>query len=127
MRVPLDIDVLRTMEADIHFEIRAPGFGSKVVTATRGQLYDQTFELTSKPISIGIEQFDGEGTGISDRLAQRLSLRLAFEVTNPDILKTIREEIRMHNERIASNPQIQMPLRELGIDYIISGSIQYRD
>jgi hypothetical protein len=127
IRIPLSVEMLRTIDGEFHLEIRVPGFGQKVVTVTRGRLFDETFDLVSTSVSVGIEQFEGEGAGISDRLAQQLSLRQGIKVTSPDILKSIREEIKMHNERIARNPQIQMPLRKLGIDYIISGSIQYRD
>jgi hypothetical protein len=126
-RIPLSVEMLRAIDGEFYLEIRVPGFGQQVVTVTRGQLCDETFDLVSMPVSVGIEQFDGEGAGISDRLAQRLSLRQGFKVTSPDMLKTIREELKMHNEHIARNPQIQLPLRELGIDYIISGSVQYRD
>jgi hypothetical protein len=37
------------------------------------------------------------------------------------------EEVKQHNKRLGLNPQIQMPLRALGVDYIISGSVKYRD
>jgi hypothetical protein len=39
------------------------------------------------------------------------------------MLKTIREEISRHNERIRRNLFIQKDFQSLGVDYLVSGSV----
>jgi hypothetical protein len=47
-----------------------------------------------------------------------------IKVVSPEILETIRKQIERQKEGMRNNPVAQVALRSLGVDYIISGSVQ---
>lgn len=124
LRTPLSASALRNVSGDYHLEIRAPGYGAVVLSGRAGQALDTALVIESSPVSIGLEEFAGEGAGIAERLAQRLGGHGRFRVVSPSMLEAVRREVEAHNRRIRENPMVQLPLRELGVDYILSGSVR---
>ena len=124
IRVPLDRYALMSQNRECRIELRVPGFEPGIVKAMPGQALDSTVELEASRISIGVESFEGTGAGVADRLSERLSLQPGFRVVSPEMLATIREEVRAHNARLSEQPMIQMAIRKLGVDYIVSGSLR---
>lgn len=123
LRTPLSTGALRSVTGDYHIEVRVPGYAAVVLGGRPGQALDTALVLEPSPVSIGIEEFTGEGAGFADKLAARLSRHLRFKVVSPSMLEAVRREVERHNRRIRENPMEQMPLRELGVDYIVSGSL----
>ncbi len=123
LRTPLSNAALRGVSGDYFLEVRVPGYGAAVLNGRAGQSLDTALVLEPSPVSIGVEEFTGDGAGIADRLAARLSRDLRFRVVSPSMLETVRREVERHNQRIRENPMAQMQLRELGVDYIVSGSL----
>ena len=124
LRLPLDWETVKQMEADFQLEIRVPGCSPTLVTVSPGTALDEEIELSPGGVGIGVEQFSGLGDGISERLCQELSANVRVKVVDPGLLKTIRDEVTKHNKLLRENPQIQMSIRSLGLDYIISGSVR---
>jgi len=124
LRLPLDWETVKQMEADFQLEVRVPGSAPTLVTVSPGTALDKELELSPGGVGVGVEQFSGLGDGISERLCPELSANVLIKVVDPGLLKTIRDEVTKHNELLRRNPQIQMSIRSLGLDYIISGSVR---
>ena len=122
-RLPLDLQLLREMRQDFSIEIQVPGFDKQIVEVTWGKGMSQLLDLTPATISIAVEQFLGDTDSASDRLTQKLNSHGRFRVVSPEMLNSIKEEIRAQRENIARNPMMQQNIRRLGVDYIISGSV----
>jgi len=122
-RLPLDLSLLREMRGDFTIEVQVPGFDKEIVKVPWGEEVSQVLNLTPTTISIAVEQFLNDTERASERLAQRLNSYGRFKVVSPDMLNRIREEIKEQRENIARNPMMQMSIRKLGVDYIISGSV----
>lgn len=129
IRVPLNEAMVKDLQSDFYLEVRVPGFEIETLKIIWGQSLNKMLELKPSTVSIGIEQFDGNTLGIADRLSGILNTHGKFKVVSPSMLKTIREEISRHNERIRLNPMIQQSIRGLGVDYLVSGnvSVQLQD
>jgi hypothetical protein len=124
LRLPLDVSTLKQLHQDFFLEIRVPGYASEALECKWGQSVQKRLELSPATVSLGIEQFENDTQGVSDRLIQVLSDHKGIKITSPDILKTIREEVLRHNEMIRRDPEIQKDLRKLGVDYIVSGNVR---
>lgn len=124
IRTPLDVTSLRDLRGTFYLEIRVPGYGMTTVEVAWGTALHKVMELQRMPVSIGVEPFEGVVPGITNRLCDRMSTDPGFRVVNPEMLETIREEVKRHNEEIGRRPMLQVPLRKLGVDYIISGSVR---
>lgn len=124
LRAPLSWEMLKQMKRRFQLEIRIPGSEVALIEATPGEALNKEMELAPATVSIGVEKFTGLGDGISERLCQQLGAKLLIKVVSPDMLETIRKEVGRHNEMIRTNPGAQLALRSLGVDYVITGSVQ---
>lgn len=124
IRLPLNWETVKQMEAEFQVEIRVPGSAPTLLTVRPGTALEEERELSPGGVGIGVEPFTGAGGGVAERLCQQLSANRLVRVVDPGVLETIREEITKHNAAILRNPQMQFPLRSLGVDYIISGHVR---
>jgi len=123
-RTPLTWETLKQMHSSFHLEIRIPGSETTVIEATPGTALVKEMELAPATVSIGVDKFAGLDDGISASVCSQLTLNSLIKVVSPDMLEAVRKEIDVQKEQIRSDPRAQMSVRSLGVDYIISGSIQ---
>jgi hypothetical protein len=123
VRLPLDHDTLRTLGRDFHLEIRVPGYGAFQRQVVWGRALDETVELAAARVTLGVEEIAGEPAGLSALLGARLLAHPRVRVVDPRELDAMRKDLERHHELIARQPEMQMPLRSLGVDYVVSGQV----
>lgn len=129
VRVPLSANSLESIAGLVDrcsLEIRVPGFTSRTVELIAGESIKEKLELRPTQVGIGVENFSGEVPGVADRIVAALTKHPRIQVMNPNALDRVREEIKAHNSDIDSNPFIQDMYRELGVDYILSGTVRLK-
>jgi hypothetical protein len=123
-RTPLTWEALKEMQTPFQLEVRIPGSAPTVIEATPGTALTKEMDLEPLKVRIGVEKFSGPEDGITDRICNELSANPLIDIVNPDMLDNVRKEIEKQRETIRLHPQMQVAVRSLGIDYIISGSVQ---
>ena len=123
-RMPLTWDALKDMQTPFQLEVRIPGSETTVIEATPGTPLAKEMELAPATVSIGVEKFAGPDAGITERVCNQLTANPLIKIVNPDMLEAVRKQIEADKEELRKHPMMQMSARSLGIDYMISGSVQ---
>jgi hypothetical protein len=123
-RAPLTWEALKDMQTPFQLEVRIPGSESTVIEATPGTALKKEMDLEPLKVRIGVERFSGLGDGITERVCNELSANPLITIVDPNMLDAVHKEIEAQKEEIRLHPGAQMGVRSLGIDYIISGSVQ---
>ena len=123
-RMPLTWDALKDMQTPFQLEVRIPGSETTVIEATPGTPLAKEMELAPAAVSIGVEKFAGPDAGITERACNQLTANPLIKIVNPDMLEAVRKQIEADKEELRKHPMMQMSARSLGIDYMISGSVQ---
>ena len=123
-RLPLTWETVRDMQPAFQLEVRIPGSESTVIDVTPGTALTKEMDLKPLKVRIGVEKFSGLDDGITERVCDELSANPLIAIVDPVMLEKVRREIEAQKERIRLAPMVQMAVRSLGIDYIISGSVQ---
>ena len=124
IRLPLDRELLASLNQDFHLEIEVPGYGATAREVKWGEALVEEIALSPTTVSVGIEPFTGDGPAITEMLIGALLDNERLKVLDPTALARTREEIREHNARIVANPSTQLALRKLSISRILSGTTQ---
>jgi hypothetical protein len=112
------------MRTPFQLEIRIPGSEATVIDATPGIALAKEMDLAPARVSIGVEKFSGPDEKISTKVCSQLDSNPRIKVVSPDILEAVRKEIENQRETMRTHPMVQMGIRTMGVDYIISGSIE---
>jgi hypothetical protein len=112
------------MQTPFQLEVRIPGSESTVIEATPGTAVTKEMDVEPLKVRIGVERFSGLDDGITERVCNELGANPLITIVDPNMLEAVRKEIEAQKEEIRLHPGAQMGLRSLGIDYIISGSVQ---
>ena len=123
-RSGLTWEALKDMHIPFQLEIRVPGRATAVLEVTPGTALSNEMDLAPAIVSIGVEKFAGLDDGISARLCGELGANPLIKVVSPDMLEAVRKEIDRQKETLRAHPMVQMGIRALGVDYLISGSVQ---
>src|ERR1022692_740143 len=123
-RSKLTWEALKDMQTPFQLEIRIPGREATVIEATPGMALAKEMELAPATVSIGVERFAGLDDGMSAEVCSQLGSNALIKVVSPDILEAVRKEIEARRETMRAHPMVQMGIRAMGVDYIISGSVQ---
>lgn len=123
-RTPLTWEAVKEMQTPFQLEVRIPGRKPTVIEATPGTALTKKIPLEPTAVSIGVEKFAGLDDGITERVCNQLSANPLIKVVNPDMLEAVRKQMEVQKEEIRRHPMMQMSVRSLGVDYIMSGSVQ---
>lgn len=123
-RLPIDWETVKEMKEEFQLEVRVPGSAAAVIKVVPGQALDKEIDLEPDTVNIGVEEFTGLGDGVSERLCEQLRAKPFVKVVNPGMLETIRAQIERDKEAIGKKPYMQMRVRSLGVDYLISGNVR---
>jgi hypothetical protein len=123
-RSRLTWEVLKDMQTPFQLEIQIPGRETAVIEAMPGTALVKEMDMAPAIVSIGVEKFTGQDDGISARVCSQLGANPLIKVVSPDILEAVRKEIENQKENMRAHPMVQAGIRAMGVDYIISGSVQ---
>lgn len=123
IRAPLTPESLAGWGRDFVIEAKVPGYELAIWEIVWGDVVDETVDLRPTTVKIAVEGFEG-GVGIGDLLTGILNERQRLQVTSPEQLEALREELRENRALIAQNPAAQVSLRLGSVEYIIGGSVR---
>jgi hypothetical protein len=124
-RVPLDQEALSTLGRDFWLEANAPGYTTWSKHLNWSEDLDQDFILDPIPVSVGVEDFDGNSNSAAMWLTNYLSSYPRLEIKDPKTLEVLRGKIEKEKELLARNPMVQSSIRDsLGVDLVISGKYE---